>query len=208
MTTKTINLYTFAELSDKAKESARDWWRECEAQDFGGHGELNEPIETAARILGINLRTHDVKLLGGGTRTEPNVWWTLHVQGAGASYDASYSYAKGSTKAIRAEFGTDEKLWAIADGLAAIQKRYGYRLSAAIKSDTRGHFLEIDFDTVQPRDAKNNDLDSLRELFRDFGHWIYERIDAEYTFRMTDENVDEAMDANEYTFTEAGKRED
>ena len=56
MTTKTINLFTFDELSDKAKEHAREWWRECEAQDFGGHGELNEPIETAAKLLGISRR--------------------------------------------------------------------------------------------------------------------------------------------------------
>jgi hypothetical protein len=214
MITKTIKLYTFAELSDDAKEKAREWWREGEGQDFGSFGELNEPVETAAKLLGIELRTRDIKLMGGGTRQEPCVWWTLHVQGAGASFDATYSYAKGSTKAIRAEFGTDATLHAIADGLAAIRKRYGYMLQAVIKSDTRGHFLDVEleldrsgFQLGHHRSIADADDEAMRELFRDFARWIYKYIDAEYDSRMEDEYVDDAIKANEYTFTANGKRE-
>lgn len=214
MITKTINLYTFDELSDKAKEKAREWWRESEAQDFGSGGELNEPIETAAKLLGIELKTRDVKLMGGGTRQEPCVWWTLHVQGAGASFDATYSYAKGSAKAIRAEFGTDTTLHAIADGLAAIQKKYGYMLRASIKSDSRGHFLEADLEldrarfNISPyRSIADADDEAMRELFRDFAQWIYKYIDAEWDYRMSDESADDSMKANEDTFTVNGKWE-
>lgn len=199
MTTKTVNLYTFDELSDKAKERARDWWRELEAQDFGGFDEINEPIETAAKILGIELRTHPVRLHGGGTRYESDIYWTLHVQGAGASFNAFYRYAKGSSKAIRAEFGTDTKLHAIADDLAELQKRNGYRLEATISSDHRGHFLSVDADKCESE---------LKEIFDSFAHWMYKLIDAEYEYRMSDENVDDSIRANEYTFTDEGRRED
>lgn len=203
MTTKTINLYTFDELAEDAKERARQWWRDCEAQEFGRHGELNEPIETAARILGITLKTHDAPLMSGKTRQEPGVWWTLHVQGAGASFDGTYSYAKGSSKAIRAEFGTDAALHAIADGLTEIQKKHGYQLTARIHSNSNyGHSLDVEIDRA------NDAEETMRELFRDFARWIYKYIDAEYDYRMENENVDDAMRANEYTFLVNGKRED
>jgi len=150
MTTKTINLYQFDELSDKAKERARDWWRQCEASEFGAHGDLMEAPETAAKIIGIEFKTHGVRLMGGGTRYEPNVWWQLDGQGCGASFDASYSYAKGAGKAIRAEFGTDAELWRIADNLTAIQKRHGYGLRALLTSDSRyGHGLDIEYDSTR-----------------------------------------------------------
>lgn len=210
MITKTINLYTFDELTDDAKERARQWWRDCENQDFGGHGELNEPIETAARILGITLKTHDVPLMSGKSRQETCVWWTLHTQGAGASFDGTYSYATGSSKAIRAEFPQDKVLHEIADGLAEIQKRYAYKVTALIKADSRGHFLDVEFglDSVTPKDITCADDEAMREFLRDFARWIYKYIDAEYSYRMEDENVDDAMRANEYTFTANGKRED
>lgn len=196
MTTKTITLYTFDELSDKAKERARDWWRECEAETFGAFGDLYEPIETAARLLGIELRTHDVRLLGGGTRQEPNIYWTLHVQGA-ASFEGRYSYAKGSSKAIRAEFPTDAKLHAIAAGLTALQRKHFYQLEASIRTD--GTALAVSADKCESE---------LGDWFDAFADWIYRYIDAEYNYRMSDENVDDSIRTNEYTFTENGKRED
>jgi hypothetical protein len=67
-------IYKFAELSDRAKERARDWYRGCiESSDY------DSVIEDAARIadiLGINLRTRAVKLMGGGTRFDPCIWWS------------------------------------------------------------------------------------------------------------------------------------
>ena len=201
MVTKTITLYEFDELSDDAKEKARDWWREL--YEFNSHGDDLEPVETAARLLGIEFRRHDVGLCGGGKRSEPNIWWTLHVQGAGASFDATYSYRKGSLSAIKSEFPKDTALHNIADGLAHLQVRYGYKITALIKSDSRGHFLEIEVDRMSDADDE-----AMRELFRDFARWIYKFVDAEYTYQTSDEAVDDAIRANEYTFTEAGNRED
>lgn len=90
------------------------------------------------------------------------------------------------------------ELWAIADGLAELQKKNGYRLEARIKSG-QGHYLYVDADKCE---------DELKELFEDFAHWIYKLIDAEWDYCMSDENVDDSIRANEYTFTEDGNRED
>lgn len=213
MITKTVNLYQFDELSPKAKERARDWWRESEAQDFGAHGDIYEPIETAAKILGIEFKTHAVPLHGGGTRYESDIYWTLHVQGAGASFNATYSYAKGSAKAIRAEFGTDKTLYAIADDLADIQKRYAYRVAAVISSDSRYHSTDVECEidgarVITEREVSQADSDAMRDVFKRFARWMYETIDEDYNSRMEDDYVDDSIKANEYTFTVDGKRED
>ena len=68
-------VYRIEELPDKAKESARTWYREAcldhECYDF-----VFEDFETIRRILGITLRTTPVKLMGGGTRDKPQVYFT------------------------------------------------------------------------------------------------------------------------------------
>ncbi len=48
--------------------------------------------------------------------------------------------------------------------------------------------------------------DVLTEAFRDLARWLYARLCAEYEYLTSDEAVDEAIVANDYTFTEAGER--
>lgn len=205
MITKTVNLYTFDELSDKAKERARDWWRQSEGELFADTLEY-EPIETAAKLLGIEFKTRDVKLMGGGTRAQLCIWWTLHVQGAGASYDATYHYARGSVKAIKAKFPTDTTLQRIAHELAETQRKYRYRITASITADSRYHSLDVEAQLPE-YDYEGTTTRELAEPLKSFADWIYRTIDAEYSARMEDEYVDDAIKANEYTFTADGKRE-
>lgn len=48
--------------------------------------------------------------------------------------------------------------------------------------------------------------DVLTEAFRDLARWLYARLHEEYDYLTSDEAADEAIVANAYTFTEAGKR--
>lgn len=211
--TKTITLYEFSELSDKAKEVAREWWRNCEGQDFGGHNELSDIYDTPAKLLGIEFRQHDVRLMSGKTRSEPNVWWGLHTQGSGASFDGTYSYVKGSVKAVKKEFPQDTELHRIATELSKLQKQFGYKLTAKVSTSGREvHEYSI---SVEAYNHTGDELPfgeytpvTLLDLMRSFARWIYKRIDADWTYRMSDENVDDSIEANEYTFTVNGKRED
>jgi hypothetical protein len=208
----TVKLYQFGELSDAAKERAREWWRECEQREFGGFGELFEPAETAAKLLGIEFATHAVRLIGGTDRQEPRIWWSgFSSQGDGASFEGYYSHRKASTVAVRREFPKDEKLHAIADGLTALQKRHGYKLTAKIKrgygAGSYVHKYTMDADVY----AGDNGADAetakaVLELMRDFAEWIYRGLEAEYEYRMSDENVADAMEANQYEFTGDGRR--
>lgn len=223
----TVKLYQFDELSDKAKQKAREWWREAAVSD---EPEM-EQYETAAELLGITLSTNTVQLMGKDengkhrTRQEPDIRYSgFWSQGDGASFVGTYKYRKGCSKLVREEFGRDEKLWAIADRLTALQKKHGYALIARITQS--GHYVHkytmdveitgpqsvIDADTSHHEPSgvyvRSEPLNTLTELMRDFAQWIYDGLREEYEYRMSDENVDEAIRANEYDFRENGERSD
>lgn len=68
--TETIEktVYTFDELSDKAKETARQWFRYSSDGDSFWAESVIEDAAQCGEIIGINMRTRAVKLMGGGTR--------------------------------------------------------------------------------------------------------------------------------------------
>ena len=120
-------VYAIEELTEAAKESARAWYRgtclEHEWYDF-----VFEDFETICRILGVTLRTSPVRLMGGGTREKPHLWFRgFSSQGDGASFEGAFSHACGSARAIRAHAPKNEELHRIADELQAVQKRNFYQ---------------------------------------------------------------------------------
>lgn len=44
------------------------------------------------------------------------------------------------------------------------------------------------------------------EALRDLARWLYRQLEREYDYLTSDEAVDEAIVANEYSFTVDGKR--
>lgn len=201
--TKTITLYEFDELSDKAKERARDWYRGCrDSNDF------EHVIADAVRVLellGVSLSTHEVRLMGGSTRRDPNIWWQVgYMQSDGAAFEGTYSYAKGVDDKIREYAPQDAELHRIADSLMEIQQRYRYKLVASIRA--RDMWPQIDID--EPGDMTGDDFKAFSELIKDLNRWIYTQLRAEDEYQSADEQVDENIRANEYTFDAAGNREE
>lgn len=223
MRIKEEKVYTFDELSDDAKERARDWYREgMETTDYA-----ENVIEDAARmadLLGINLRNRVARLHGGGTRMEPEVYWSgFSHQGQGACFVGSYHYRKGSARAIAAECPsnwidreTNERhenksnaeLNRIAHELADVQRAHFFRLSARVSH--RGndcHEMSVSIDVFDgDNDADEDTAETVRELLRDFMRWIYRGLETEYEWQTADEQIDEAIRANDYEFTEDGRR--
>lgn len=209
--TLTKTAYLFDELSPIAKERARDWWRALENDDFDTEFVIDDAQRMGA-ILGIELDTKPVTLMGGGRRYDPVVYWSgFSSQGDGASFEGRYRYAKGAAKAIRAEAPKDAELHRIADELQAIQRKAFYRLEAICQH--RGHYQHSGCMQVEVLNAEDNyrDLpegaeDVITQAMRDFADWIYRQLEAEYEWRMANEQVDDAITANEYTFDERGNR--
>jgi len=212
MRTVEIQLFKASELTEDARERARRWYRELEAQDFGSHGEIYEPAQTAAALVGIEFASNTVKLMGGGTRIEPDIRWSgFSSQGDGASFVGTYRYAKGSSRAVRKEFPMDKELHRIADGLATLQRSHGYKIEAQAEQTGRYvHSRTMYAYLLNPSDKlmehESEVLDPLNELLRDFADWIYRGLEEEYEYRLSDEAIDEGLEANEYDFTADGRR--
>ena len=125
-------VYLFPELSEAAKEKARSWYRE-----LGPHDEwwdaVYEDFQRICEILGIRLKTMPVRLMGGGTRAKPCIWFSgFCSQGDGACFEGYWFHAKGASASIRDYAPTDATLHGIADRLQAIQRRNFYQLAAEV----------------------------------------------------------------------------
>ena len=95
-------VYTIEELSEAARERARAWYRET-CLDCEWYDAVYEDFQAICGILGIVLRTSPVRLYGGGTREKPHLYFRgFSSQGDGASFEGSYSHARGAPKGIRA----------------------------------------------------------------------------------------------------------
>lgn len=210
--TITQTVYTFDELSDSAKEKARDWYREgMETWEYSEA--VIEDAQSVATMLGIEFDTHDVKLVGGATRQDASVYWSgFSSQGDGASFDGRYAYKAGSLAAIKDYAPEDVELHRIAKALQDVQRKRFYKLTATCKqSGNYSHAYTMqcevrDSDERHYSDVPADVASEVTQLLRDFANWIYRQLEAEYEYRSADEQIDESILANEYTFHEDGAR--
>ncbi len=130
-------VYYLYELAEGAKDKARAWYRQG-GFNYDWYAFIFEDFERICEILGITFKTRPVKLYGGGKRQAPLIWFTgFWSQGDGASFEGTYSYAKGAAVKIRAYAPQDDTLHAIADELQAIQRCNFYQIHADISQHDR-----------------------------------------------------------------------
>lgn len=204
-------VYQLNELSDEAKERVRAWYREG-GFDYDWHEFIFEDFQRVAEILGLRLKTRPVRLYGGGMRQEPRIWFRgFWSQGDGACFETFYSYRKDAPRQIRNYAPTDTELHRIADALQAIQRRNFYQLHA--EASHRGHYyheycmsISVERDSPTWQSMTADAEESIIEALRDLARWLYRQLERSYEFLTSDEQVDEAITVNEYTFTEAGRR--
>jgi len=203
MRTKQVSIYTFDELSDAAKETARDRCREgIEADDIANYDDW----QSVAAILGIEFDT------GGGTRRVPSIYWSASCrQGDGASFEGVYRYAKGASAKIRRYAPEDTELHRIADTLQAAQKARFYSLRAHISRGYLSNFYRhsgtMSVDVFDARDDYRDIGEAeavIQDEMRAFADWIYGQVLAQTKYLNSDESVEESIHANEYEFYEAG----
>jgi hypothetical protein len=180
-------VFHLGELSERARETARAWYREAAACD-DWHECVFEDFEAICAILGVRLTTRSVRLFGGGTRQKPCIWFSgFSSQGDGACFEGSYAYEKDAPKAIRAHAPEDRELHNIADGLQAIQRRNFYQLRADAKQRGRGCH-EYSMSIPVERDSPNNQQmtvdaeNAVVELLHDLARWLYRQLEREYEY--------------------------
>lgn len=194
METIAINAYTFSELSDKAKDKARQYYHDVFMSDGFWHESVLEDAKEVGRILGFDIDNIDFS--------------GFSSQGDGASWIGDYRYAKGAPAKVAAHTGKDAELARIANGLQDIQCRNFYQLTASISKSGRyshSHTMRAD---VEDRSNPYRDVSDVEEdllgLFRDFADWIYSNLEKEYEHQTSDEAIAETLEANEVLFTADG----
>ena len=197
MRTAKIEVYRFNELNEPAKGRAREWYR-TNCLDYDWWDCVYGDAKTIAGKMGIDI---------------DNIYFSgFWSQGDGASFTGDYRYAKGAFKRIKAWAPEDKELHRIAEGIQCLQKQYFYSLRASITrgagSNYYSHSGTMHVDVWDSRRSMYADLgdaeDDLADLMRSFADWIYQQLREEYEFLVSNEQVDEAICANEYEFTEDG----
>ena len=105
----------------------------------------------------------------------------------------------------------DGELHRIADALQAIQRRNFYQLHATVTHRDRYYHeycmaISVERDSATGQDMTADAEETLIEALRDLARWLYRQLEREYDYLTSDDVVDEAITANAYTFTAAGRR--
>ncbi|MEH3046680.1 antitoxin of toxin-antitoxin stability system [Sphingomonas adhaesiva] len=204
-------VYRLEELDEAARERARAWFRRT-GFDYDWHEAVYDDFARVCTILGVELRTVSVRLFGGGTRAKPCIFFSgFWSQGDGACFEGRYAYAPGGAAAIRAHAPRDTDLHAIADALGAIQRRNFYQLRADIRHRGRYYHehsmaIAVERDSPTGQDMTSGAEEAVAEALRDLARWLYRRLEAEYEHLTSDAEVDAAILANGYSFTDEGRR--
>ena len=198
--------YPFEELSEDAKENARDWYIQT-SNDIWEADVLKDFKEICDKI-GITLKTSG----------PPPHRDDLHVafkysdsQSDGASFEGTYEYAEGATKAIRAHAPQEPELHRIADTLKAIQKRNFFQIRAKIwkKTDRSVHWntmiADVERDSPNGQQPTHDARSIVEEAMRGLARWLYRELQRRYEDETGDSAVDANIAANQWMFTRAGE---
>jgi hypothetical protein len=196
--------YTFAQLSDKAKENARNENRDWNV-DEGWWDYTYEDAVRMGAMLGIEIGTRQRK-----TTVDIDInFQGFCSQGDHASFAGSYRCRPDAVKLIEAECN-DEELIRIAKALTTLQVTakmlYDDQIEAKI-THHRGRGVNVEVMAIDEpagsvnkrpgsfggTDVTEEEDKEVRTLMDDFATWIYDQLEATYDHLTSDEAVEEAL---------------
>lgn len=192
-------VYTFDELSDKAKDRARDWWRESD-HDYEWWDNVYEDFFVTLPILGFDVSRRNGK--------HYDISFQLHVQGEGVGFDAYWEFKPDCVEKIKEHAPQDSDLLAMAEELVSIFRRTGPHVRGHIKQGSRGAYIEdVYFEHVEDSywDCHDDVIDDFKKLVKGLARWMLKQLDDEWRYRNSDEYVDECIIGNDYEFDEDGR---
>ena len=191
--------FKFSELSDTAKQNARNNFtsRDCPYDDWWDS--VYEDANRIAKILGLDIESTRV-LKSGGTVLDIDInfsgFWS---QGDGASFRGRYCFNPKAVDEINA-YCNDAELIRIATeitGMQITQRLRGNEFFGAAIS-TSGNYshpgsMKLDIDDWGIDEIGAPDEEQLLRLMRDFADWIYRSLETEHDYLTSNEIVDEAL---------------
>lgn len=224
-----VKTYKYQELSPKAKEKARSWYRDATTNDQWW--EFDDIIACAVR-LGIDIDQTQRKSSNGAVWYETTIYFSgFSSQGDGACFEGRWRWNDKPLKdapqptgdpagsqertryatfveAIAGYAPTDEKLAEIAARLDAFE---GF----SAKVVHSGHYSHEGCTDISVFDDKDGDGDEaaesdqtkeVREALRSFMRWIYRQLEEQYRHAISVEATEEQILANDYDFLVDGER--
>lgn len=198
--------FKFEELSDEAKERARQEFLEFEAPFHDFDSVISDAVQAAA-CLGIDISDNDIR------------WSGFHCQGDGASFSGSYKYRPDYAETLQGYAPTDRTLAELGKRLAVLQVpivlTYGAPAEAKI-CIRQSHYSHSGCMDAEPRFDGDDEAELFSQadyahleeqftsIFRDFADWIYKQLDMENDYLQSDERVDEALEGGDTRYTESG----
>lgn len=226
----------YAELSDRAKEKARDWYLDASSgDDFWSECVIEDFVEVAS-YMGFVIVKDTRKISGGRMSTTPRVCWEgFSTQGSGASFSAWFHFEGGceATKRIAEHAPNDEELRTIAvtletalamfrmqypkfDGLQLHVDTNTYRsvhsAGMSIGESLYDRMEYLDATLADPEaedaliDAAQTVQDAVLTAAQALADWLYNRLETEWDYQCSEEAVADSCGANEYEFDEEGER--
>lgn len=211
--TTTRTLYQFDELTDKAKEAARDWLREAslESGDIYPFEHITDEFSsTIAPAFGFS---------GAGRHKLPAVNWSgFSSQGDGANFAGCWSL-DDVRLTVLADFPagvgckSNDDLHTLAGHMAALCAE----LHAGFPADddagpmdatitARGHYSHEYEMRIESDRLTDDQQKALLDISRTLARWLYRQLEAENYYIYSAEYIDEEIRANEYEFLETGKK--
>lgn len=191
-----VEVFTFAELSESAKERAREWFRQ--GIQFDTIDIIECTILDAAKMLGITIDRPRSR------RTGYAIDWNTNP--VGAAFVGSWHASDVRPGALVKEFPQDATLAVIAADLEKVAAEFP---DAYANCDTgRGCFQRVEAyaEAGEDSDDCGDDVEQLiTDALTSFAHWMATTIAAEYEYQYSDECVDESIEANGYEFTADGE---
>ena len=202
-----VNVFEFEELSDKAKEKARDWWREG-----GLHHDwwefVFEDFVAICNAIGIDVHVRYNYLPDGSVTSEPNIVFEVERPNGGdfASFSGSWSYKQDAQESLAAYAPKDEVLRGIAADLQEAQDENDGELIADICYSGYGDHMVAEVSRKDHVGVVGDAEVEVPDIIERLNDWLQQSLAKELDYRMSDETVDEDIICNGYEFTEDGKR--
>lgn len=198
--------YSFKDLADKAKETARDKFRySFDYLHYDWWDDVYEDANQVAKILGLDIETTRATKTGKKVNTIGITFSGFCSQGDGASFEGSYRYNPEAAQQIAAYCPEDTELIRIASELTAMQTAQRLRSLEYFRATITqgGHYshpwtMNFGIHDYGDDEIGTPDEDQFAQLMRDFADWIYKALENEYDHLMSDEVVDGYLEQEKF----------
>lgn len=186
--------YKFEDLSDTAKDHARENYTNDNYLDYDWWDGVFEDAVHVAELLGITIDQRVYKTMSGKSRSEPNISFSgFSSQGDGVSFSGDYRYNPEAVEQVTA-YCNDVELIRIAQGLILMQltqRLLGFDFfPATISGSHWGQTVQATIVDDGIDDVGEPDEECFRQLMQDFADWIHNQLETTYDWLMSDECVD------------------